>query len=90
MIEELHLSDLTLRNNFVNYWKANNYESAASILQNSQLNNKKNIASVFNIITDDILALENNNDPTFKANRIIVSTVAPTGLSSGSIWFEKE
>lgn len=89
MIEELHLSDMTLRNNYIQNWKSGNYNNCISILQNGQLNNKKLIAEIFNSITSEIVSLENNSDPTFKANRIIVSTVAPSGLSSGSVWFEE-
>lgn len=89
MIEEIHLSDSTLRNNYVEDWEQNNYEDASEILSNTQLNNKKLVAQVFNDITTFIVNLENNSDPSFKSNRIIVSETAPTGLSSGSVWFQE-
>lgn len=89
MIEEIHLSDSTLRNNYVEDWEQNNYEDASEILNNTQLNNKKLVAQVFNDITTFIVNLENNSDPSFKSNRIIVSETAPTGLSSGSVWFQE-
>ena len=89
MIEELHLSDENLRENYIQNWKSGNYSNCISILQNEQLNNKKLIAEVFNIITSAILALENNSDPTFKEDKIILSPNAPSGLSSGSVWFEE-
>ena len=89
MIEELHLSDETLRNSYIQNWNSGNYSTCISILQNEQLTNKKMVASMFNNITSNVVSLENNSDPTFKADRIIVSSVAPTGLSSGSVWFEE-
>lgn len=89
MIEEIHLSDSTLRNNYVEDWEQNNYEDASEILNNTQLNNKKLVAKVFNDITTFIVNLENNSDPSFKSDRIIVSETAPTGLSSGSVWFQE-
>lgn len=89
MIEEIHLSDSTLRNNYVEDWEQNNYEDASEILNNTQLNNKKLVAQVFNDITTFIVNLENNSDPSFKSNKIIVSETAPTGLSSGSVWFQE-
>ena len=89
MFQELHLSDKTLRDNFVQYWKDGDYANCITILQNAQLDDKKIIASVFNIITSYIVTLENYSDPTFKSNRIIVSENAPSGLSSGSVWFEE-
>ena len=89
MLEEIHLSDNSLRNSFVNYWKTNDYADAVNILQNEQLNNKKLIAEIFNQITTDIVLLENNSDPNFKKDKIIVSSSAPTGLSSGDLWFEE-
>lgn len=88
MIQEIHLSDETLRENYMSSWESN-FSQATTILNNSQLNNKKMVAEVFNNITSYILTLENNSDPTFKSNRIIVSTSAPSGLSSGSIWFQQ-
>ena len=88
MFEEIHLSDKTLRDSFVQNWENNNYANCITILQNAQLNNKKIIASIFNNITSNIVSLENNSDPTFKADKIIVSENAPSGLSSGSVWFE--
>lgn len=89
MIEELHLSDETLRNNYMQNWESGNYSTCISILQNEQLTNKKMIAAIFNNITSGIVDLENNSDPTFKTDKIIVSSVAPSGLSSGSLWFEE-
>lgn len=89
MIEEIHLSDSTLRNNYVEDWKQNNYEDASEILNSIQLNNKKLVAKVFNDITTFIVNLENNSDPSFKSNKIVVSEIAPTGLSSGSVWFQE-
>ena len=89
MFQEIHLSDKTLRDNFVQYWKDGDYANCITILQNVQLNNKKMIASIFNNITSDIVTLENNSDSSFKANKIIVSENAPSGLISGSVWFEE-
>ena len=88
MIEEIHLSDVNLRNNYVSNWESD-FDAAKAILQNEQLNNKKFIASIFNFITSKIVILENNSDPTFKSNKIIVSSTPPTGLSSGELWFEE-
>lgn len=89
MIEEIHLSDSNLRNNYIENWKQNNYQGASEILSYSQLNNKKLVAKVFNDITNFIVNLENNSDPSFKSNKIIVSAIAPSGLSSGSVWFQE-
>lgn len=89
MIEELHLSDMNLRNSYIQNWNSGNYNDCISILQNGQLNNKKLMAEIFNNITSAILDLENNSDPTFKSNKIIVSSTPPTGLSSGELWFEE-
>lgn len=88
MIEEIHLSDKTLRNDFISYWNDNDYSSAYQLLSNSQLNNKKLIAALFNSLTNAIVTLENNDDPTFKEYRIEVSSEPPSGLSSGQLWFQ--
>lgn len=88
MIKEIHLSDESLRENYISEWETN-FEDASDILNSSQLDDKKMIAEIFNDITTAVVVLENNSDPTFKSNRIIVSTIAPSGLSSGEIWFEE-
>lgn len=89
MIQEIHLSDETLRESFIEHWKNNEYSDCISILENLQLTNKKLVADIFNDITTYIINLENNSDDSFKADRIIVSSNVPTGLSSGSVWFEE-
>lgn len=89
MIEEIHLSDKTLRDDFIQDWEDGDYASCITILQNEQLVNKGLIASILNDITSYILILENNSDPNFKSDRIVVSQSAPSGLSSGSVWFEE-
>lgn len=89
MLEEIHLPDNTLRNNFIQYWNENDYANCLTILEESQLNNKKLVANIFNLITSFIVDLENNSDSSFKTNKIIVSSNAPSGLSSGDIWFEE-
>lgn len=89
MIEELHLSDKSLRNSYIQNWRNGDYSACISILQNEQLNNKKTIAEIFNNITSEILDLENNSDPSFKADKIVVSSAIPAGLSSGEVWFEE-
>lgn len=88
MIQEIHLSDETLRESFIQHWENNEYSDCISILEEEQLENKEFLADIFNTITSYILNLENNSDPSFKANRIIVSAGAPSGLSSGSVWFQ--
>ena len=90
MFEEIHLSDKTLRTNYVNYWNNGDFNSAYSLLSSSQLTNKLWTATVLNALTTSIVALENNDDPTFKEYRIQVSSSTPSGLSSGRLWFETE
>ena len=77
MIQEIHLSDEVLRESFVEHWKNNEYSDCISILGEQQLENKELVADIFNIITSNIITLQNNSDASFKANKIIVSSSAP-------------
>lgn len=87
--EDIHLSDKTLRQEFVERIRTNNWQGAFAVLENENLTNKKNEAAVYNDICNELVSLQNNSDPDFKSDRIKVTSVEPV-LQSGQVFFKEE
>jgi hypothetical protein len=45
-VQDIQIPDESLREQFITYWQSNDYASAFSLLENTQLANKVNIASL--------------------------------------------
>lgn len=88
--QDIHLEDKELLEDFRSLWAAGNYSAAFAVLAQTQLADKQMIADTLNYILRQTETLEKQSDPTFKQKKIQVSATAPTGLSRGDIWFEKE
>lgn len=87
--EDIHLSDKTLRQEFIECIRTNNWQGAFVVLENENLTNKKNEAAVYNDICNELVSLQNNSDPDFKSDRIKVTSVEPV-LQSGQVFFKEE
>lgn len=59
-VQDITISDSSLITEYVNYFLNGDYNSAFSLLNDSQLDNKKMIATVMNNISSMLLQLENN------------------------------
>ena len=57
--EDIHLEDATLYHNFQQFVSLGNYASALQLLENSQFDNKKVVAEVFNDLMERIYGTEN-------------------------------
>lgn len=88
--QDIHLSDKSLLENFRGLWAQGDYSGAFAVLAQTQLDDKQIIADTLNYILRQTETLEQQKDPIFKQKKIQVTTTAPTGLSSGDIWFKKE
>ena len=88
MFQEINLSDRASRQTLVDAWENNNYTQVQIALQPFVTKQKAAVASVFNDITNAVYELENNSDPTWKADRIQVASSAPSGLANGEVYFE--
>ena len=86
--EDIHLADKTKWRQFVELWQAGNVGAALNLLTNASLSGKVVNAAALNAITSQIVQLEENNDPTFKADVIKVSPTPPTGIKQGEVYFE--
>ena len=86
--EDIHLADKAKWRQFVTLWQNGSYDAAINLLSDVELKDKIVNAEVLNAITSQIVQLEENNDPTFKADVIKVSPTPPTGIKQGEVYFE--
>lgn len=86
--QDIHLADKTKWRQFVELWQAGNVDAALNLLADTSLADKVVNAEVLNVITSQIVSLEENDDPTFKDDIIKVSHTPPTGIKQGQVYFE--
>ena len=86
--EDIHLADRSKWRQFVDLWQAGNVDAALNLLSDTSLSDKVVNAAALNAITNQIVSLEENNDPTFKQDIIKVSPTPPTGIKQGEVYFE--
>ena len=85
--QDIHIDDVGLNSQFKQYMSAGQYEAALAILQNNQLTDKTVIAVLFNYVTGRIVEVQSTSDPTFKDNKIKIASTAPSGMTSGNVYF---
>lgn len=86
--QDIHLADKAKWRQFVELWKAGNVDAALNLLADTSLTDKVVNAAALNVITSQIVSLEENDDPTFKDDIIKVSPTPPTGIKQGQVYFE--
>lgn len=86
--QDLHLSDVDLNTQFKQYMAAGQYTAALAILKNDQLTDKTVVAALFNYVTSRIVAVQSTSDPTFKQDKIKVTTEPPAGMTKGQVYFK--
>ena len=86
--QDIHLADKTKWRQFVELWQAGNVDAALNLLSDTSLADKVVNAAVLNAITNQIISLEENDDPTFKDDIIKVSPTPPVGIKQGQVYFE--
>ena len=86
--QDIHLEDKALWNQLQTAWEQGNYTAAFNVLKNTSLSNKQLNAEAINALTSTLLTLQSQNDPTFKADKIVVSTEPPANLADGKVYFK--
>ncbi len=85
--QDIHIEDKTLWAQFLTAWQSGSYTSALAILQNSQLSTKYFGAEIVNFMQDYLVETQQKNDDTFKDDIIVISTSAPSSLTTGDVYF---
>ena len=86
--QDIHLEDKVLWNQLQTAWEQGNYTAAFNVLKNASLSDKQLNAKAINALISALLSLQSQNDPTFKAEKIVVSTEPPTDLAEGKVYFK--
>ena len=86
--QDIHLEDKALWNQLQTAWEQGNYTAALNALKNTSLSDKQLNAEAINALTSALLALQSQSDPTFKVDKIVVSTEPPTDLADGKVYFK--
>ena len=91
-VQDIHLSDETVYNIFLDYWNNGEYNNALNILNtySSQLTSKILQAEIFNSIASTIVDLENNTATPWDKDAIQVVTTLPATATTGQVFFQKE
>lgn len=91
MIQDIHLSDRDLWEQFYQYWTSGQYQDALNVLQNSQLTDKYFNATMINNIQEIVreteeTALENED---WKYQQIIkLAEYPPSDMDVGEVYFQ--
>lgn len=97
MFTDLNLEQKSLREDYVGFWKDDDFESAYDIIESGEVDSIAAQASVFNHFTQttgeewnliDLQTQALDNYEEFKADRIKVSATAPIGLTTGQVYFQ--
>lgn len=91
MYEDIHISDNELYQSFLEDISNGNYSSALNILStNDQLQKKAMSADNINLITSNLVYLQNlnYNNTGLQKDRIEVSTSPPASITSGTVWYQ--
>ena len=86
--EDIHLADRAKWRQFVTLWQAGNVDAALNLLADTGLSGKVVNAAALNVITSQIVSLEENDDANFKQDIIKVSPTPPVGIKQGEVYFE--
>lgn len=87
--QDVNLTDNEKRKQIISYYNDGNYTAALQLLQDESLDGKHITAQLLNDITDKIVALQTNLDPSFKDELIITSPQPPANIKQNDVWFEQ-
>lgn len=85
--QDIHLEDKSLWNQLQTAWEQSDYTTAFNVLKNINVLDKQLNAEAINAMTSALSVLQSQNDPTFKVDKIVVSTEPPADLADGKIYF---
>ena len=82
--QDIHTTDSTLWKQYQDHMAKGEYDAAKAILAQTQLDNKRIDASLFNDITTELTRLQNQGkDSTWSKNTMEITNFKPSGLKAG-------
>lgn len=87
-IQDIHIEDKDIWAQFQTKYKAGDYAGAWQLIADTQFGNKKDVASIWNQITADLVYVQGLDDPDFGSGKIRVATTIPDDIKDGEVWFQ--
>lgn len=85
--QDIHTTDSALWKQYQDYMAKGEYDAAKAILAQTQLDNKRIDASLFNTITTELTRLQNQGkDSTWSKNTMAVQSEPPSGMQAGECY----
>lgn len=88
-LQDIHLEDKEDWLNFRSKWNESNYAEAIDILSKTSLKGKYINANMFNVLTEELVRLQNLSLPT-SDKKILIQNNQPTSQEAGELWFQTE
>lgn len=89
--QDIQISDLDLRRQFIELWSNGSYDEAIALLQDTQISGKWQDAENFNTLCAAIVQAENDAlKPIASGTDVVMQLAEPTNQKDGDIWFETE
>ena len=85
--QDIHLEDKALWNQLQTAWEQGDYTTALNVLKNASLSDKQLNAATINALTTELLSLQEQSDPSFKTDTIVVASEPPSDLAVGKVYF---
>lgn len=87
--QDIHTTDSALWKQYQDHMAKGEYDAAKAILVQTQLDNKRIDASLFNTITTELTRLQNQGkDSTWSKNVMYVGESAPSSIKQGECWLK--
>ena len=87
--QDIHIADSALWKQYREYMAKGEYDAAKAVLVQTQLDNKRIDASLFNTITTELTRLQNQGkDSTWSKNVMYVGESAPSSIKQGECWLK--
>lgn len=86
--QDIQLGNVFNWQQFQSYWKNQQYEECINLLNDGSLSGKWQDANLINVLTEELVRLQNQDDPTFKDGAPILSVDTPQNPNKNNIWFE--
>lgn len=85
--QDIHTTDLALWKQYQDYMAKGEYDAAKTLLPNTQLDNKRIDASLFNNIATELIRLQNQGkDSTWSKNTMAVQEEPPADMKAGECY----
>ena len=87
--QDIHTTDSALWKQYQEHMAKGEYDAAKAILAQTQLDNKRIDASLFNTITTELTRLQNQGkDSTWSKNVMYDGESAPSSITQGECWLK--